>query len=95
VSSFGTLNKILLDHINRCGGLVDIVWRGNLHAHCTVQSTSDEGYTRFGTSIQVTKSGADAVERFWNAGGKRNLVSNVNDRTINLHKRLQKSVQRK
>ena len=56
-----------------------------------MQSTSDTGYTRFGTSIQVTKSGADAVERFWNAGGKRNLVSNVRDRTVKLHKKLHKS----
>ena len=60
------------------------------HAHCTVQSTSDNGYTRFGTSIQVTKSGADAVDRFWKAGGNRDLIMTVTDRTVHLHKKMKK-----
>lgn len=32
-------------------------------------STSDDDVSRFGTSIQITSKGVQAIKRFWNAGG--------------------------
>ncbi|KAF7296617.1 Polyketide synthase PksM [Mycena chlorophos] len=50
----------------RCSGLVEIYWRGKLDFHGTMQSTDNDGFTRFGTSVQITKKGAAAMNGIWN-----------------------------
>ncbi|KAJ7851411.1 hypothetical protein B0H14DRAFT_3661290 [Mycena olivaceomarginata] len=47
-------------------GLVEIFWRGKLDFHGTLESMDDEDYTRFGTSIQITAKGVNAMEKLWN-----------------------------
>ncbi|KAJ7793743.1 hypothetical protein B0H14DRAFT_3559335 [Mycena olivaceomarginata] len=47
-------------------GLVEIFWRGKLDSHGTLESMDDEDYTRFGTSIQITAKGVNAMEKLWN-----------------------------
>ncbi|KAJ7133890.1 hypothetical protein C8R43DRAFT_1239394 [Mycena crocata] len=49
----------------RARGLVDIFWRGQLDFHGTLESTDTEGYTRWGTSIQITKKGVNAMHKVW------------------------------
>ncbi|KAJ7620997.1 hypothetical protein FB45DRAFT_928082 [Roridomyces roridus] len=46
-------------------GLVDILWRGQLDFHATLRSFDTPGSTRFGTSIQITAKGVNAMEKVW------------------------------
>lgn len=67
---------------NRCEGYVEIYWRGKADHHVTLASTREKGYTRFGTSIQITKKGLDAVDNFWDfdEATRRTRLRNVPDR---------------
>ncbi|PPQ75660.1 hypothetical protein CVT24_010580 [Panaeolus cyanescens] len=51
------------ERCNNC--LVEINWRGKKDLHCTMQSQSRQCFTRFGTSVQITERGAEAVARHW------------------------------
>ncbi|KAG6371027.1 hypothetical protein JVT61DRAFT_10750 [Boletus reticuloceps] len=51
---------------SRCQGLVEIFWRGKLDHHCTMKSTSAQGTTRWGTSVQITQKGVNAIAAFRN-----------------------------
>ncbi|KAJ7072165.1 hypothetical protein C8F01DRAFT_953979, partial [Mycena amicta] len=50
----------------RAKGLVEIYWRGQLDFHGTLQSVDEEAYTRFGTSVQITTKGVNAMAGVWN-----------------------------
>ncbi|KAJ7216905.1 hypothetical protein C8J57DRAFT_1598766 [Mycena rebaudengoi] len=50
----------------RASGLVDIFWRGQLDYHGTIDGTEPDGFTRFGTSVQITASGVRAMQKLWN-----------------------------
>jgi hypothetical protein len=67
---------------HRCEGYVEIYWRGKADHHATLASTSDRGYTRFGTSIQITQKGLTALDNFWNHDDatRRMRLRNVPDR---------------
>ena len=45
-----------------------IFWRGKHDFHVTMSSTSPPNATRWGSSVQLTQRGINAVERFWGAG---------------------------
>ncbi|KAJ7082196.1 hypothetical protein B0H15DRAFT_785893 [Mycena belliarum] len=47
-------------------GLVEIFWRGESDYHGTLNSVDNEGYTRFGSSIQITSKGVNAMHKIWN-----------------------------
>ncbi|KAJ7507647.1 hypothetical protein B0H11DRAFT_1705665 [Mycena galericulata] len=47
-------------------GLVEIYWRGQLDYHGTLESIDELGFTRFGTSIQITRKGVNAMQKVWN-----------------------------
>ncbi|KAJ7217112.1 hypothetical protein GGX14DRAFT_358215, partial [Mycena pura] len=47
-------------------GLVEIFWRGKIDHHGTLHSVDDPGFTRFGTSIQITMKGVNAMRKVWN-----------------------------
>ncbi|KAJ7204740.1 hypothetical protein GGX14DRAFT_646046, partial [Mycena pura] len=51
---------------SKARGLVEIFWRGKIDHHGTLFSTDDPGFTRFGTSIQITKKGVNAMRKVWN-----------------------------
>ncbi|KAJ7673052.1 hypothetical protein DFH06DRAFT_1174225 [Mycena polygramma] len=51
---------------NKARGLVEIYWRGEYDFHGTLRSTDEAGYTRFGTSIQITSKGVNAMAKVWN-----------------------------
>ena len=67
---------------NRCEGFVEIYWRGKADHHVTLASTREKGYTRFGTSIQITKKGLDAIDNFWDfdEAKRRTRLRNAPDR---------------
>lgn len=50
----------------RARGLVEIFWRGKVDFHGTLESSDEDGYTRFGTSIQITAKGVNAMQKVWN-----------------------------
>ncbi|KAJ7217992.1 hypothetical protein GGX14DRAFT_390701 [Mycena pura] len=52
----------------RAPGLVEIFWHGKIDYHGTLFSMDDPGFTRFGTSIQITKKGVDVMRKVWNVG---------------------------
>lgn len=64
----------------RCNGLVEIYWRGKIDYHCTMASASATNVTRFGTSVQLTGRGADAVAHFWASGGDIEQATTATDR---------------
>ncbi|KAJ7868017.1 hypothetical protein B0H14DRAFT_3586629 [Mycena olivaceomarginata] len=64
-SSFFSVWPRLISYC-RSQGLVEIFWRGKLDSHGTLESMDDEDYTRFGTSIQITAKGVNAMEKLWN-----------------------------
>ncbi|TCD70772.1 hypothetical protein EIP91_001803 [Steccherinum ochraceum] len=47
-----------------CRGMVENFWRGSQDHHVTLRSSSIGNATRFGSSIQFTKKGVQAVQRF-------------------------------
>ncbi|KAF7311464.1 Polyketide synthase PksM [Mycena kentingensis (nom. inval.)] len=49
----------------RCKGLVEIYWRGSMDYHGTLRSLDTEGYTRFGTSIQITQKAMESMRKVW------------------------------
>ncbi len=55
---------------NKCSaqGLVEIFWRGKHDFHSTMLSNSPDGATRWGTSVQLTQCGVNAVAKFWELG---------------------------
>ncbi|KAJ7734516.1 hypothetical protein DFH07DRAFT_967638 [Mycena maculata] len=61
-----TLNSTPNFPHSRARGLVEIFWRGQLDFHGTLSSTDIPGYTRFGTSIQITAKGVNAMHKVWN-----------------------------
>ena len=66
-------DRKILKHC-RSKGLVEIYWRGQVDSHCTMQSISESMATRFGTSIQLTKKGVNACDKFWDRGGATSRV---------------------
>ncbi|KZT55308.1 hypothetical protein CALCODRAFT_417995, partial [Calocera cornea HHB12733] len=46
---------------SHCNGPVEIFWRGSMDEHATMSSTSIGNATRFGTSIQITRRGTQAM----------------------------------
>ncbi|KAJ7038512.1 hypothetical protein C8F04DRAFT_914784, partial [Mycena alexandri] len=50
---------------NKARGLVEIFWRGQFDFHGTLSSTDEDGYTCFGTSIQITSKGVNAMAKVW------------------------------
>ncbi|KAJ7916205.1 hypothetical protein B0H13DRAFT_1495990, partial [Mycena leptocephala] len=50
----------------RARGLVEIFWRGQVDYHGTLNSTDESGYTRWGTSVQITSKGVNAMQKVWN-----------------------------
>lgn len=54
-------------------------------------SVSATNVTRFGTSVQVTGRGADAVARFWASGGNVPQSTTPDDRIQNATKRVKKN----
>ena len=61
---------------------MEIYWRGKRDHHATLASTSDQGYTCFGTSIQITQKGLVALDNFWDfdEATRRSRLRNVPDR---------------
>ncbi|KAG6820142.1 hypothetical protein H0H93_004846 [Arthromyces matolae] len=55
-------------NFEKCKGLVQIYWRGKFDFHGTMMSQSPADATRFGTSVQLTEKGTQAVSRFWEKG---------------------------
>ncbi|KAG2737617.1 hypothetical protein P692DRAFT_20761316, partial [Suillus brevipes Sb2] len=55
-------------NFSKASGLVEIFWRGQKDFHCTTQSESPPGMTRWGTSVQLTGAGVSAIGRFNTAG---------------------------
>jgi len=53
--------------ISACG-LVEIFWRGKHDFHSTMLSNSPENATRWGTSVQLTQRGVNAVAKYWELG---------------------------
>ncbi|KAJ7430674.1 hypothetical protein B0H11DRAFT_1707471 [Mycena galericulata] len=51
--------------VDFANGLVEIFWRGQLDYHGTLQSIDEQGFTRFGTSIQITTKGINAMHKVW------------------------------
>ncbi|KAF4596300.1 hypothetical protein EYR38_007677 [Pleurotus pulmonarius] len=70
------------EHAN---GLVEVFWRGKVDSHATMRSRSKAEYTRFGTSIQLTRKGTSAVANFWAARGNPALVITPLDRIAAIH----------
>jgi hypothetical protein len=56
----------LISSFHRAHGLVEIFWRGQLDYHGTLHSVDERGYTRWGTSIQITTQGVNAMKKVWN-----------------------------
>jgi len=63
----------------RARGLVEIFWRGLLDFHGTLKSIDDAGFTRFGTSIQITARGVNAMRKVWNVEQLANAAHNVHN----------------
>lgn len=61
-------------------GLVEIFWRGRQDWHATLHSSNDPGCTRWGTSIQLTSKGVQAVQRFQESGQLRSQITTAHDR---------------
>jgi len=40
--------------LNFCDGIVEMLWRSNLDSHCTLPSVTAPGYTRIGSSVQIS-----------------------------------------
>ncbi|QRV85147.1 hypothetical protein RhiJN_13165 [Ceratobasidium sp. AG-Ba] len=53
--------KLAVD-FGQCTGLVDMMWRGSQDLHATIRSQTQEGYMRFGTSIQGARRLFDRVQ---------------------------------
>lgn len=71
---------ILPNFSYRAQGLVEIYWRGKVDHHGTMFSTSQQGYTRFGTSVQITQKVVQGVEAWKKHGQDANRVVDVKDR---------------
>ncbi|KAF7354508.1 Polyketide synthase PksM [Mycena venus] len=65
----------------RAQGLVEIFWRGQFDFHGTLSSTDDDGFTRFGTSIQITAKGVNAMHKVWNVAELAQSGHNVHNLT--------------
>ena len=85
---------ILILYVHSCKGLVEIFWRGKLDHHCTMESSSKTGTTRWGTSIQVTKKGVDAIAAFQQHGDPTRTYSYY-QRVANLEAVLAKAGKRR
>ncbi|TCD60231.1 hypothetical protein EIP91_010528 [Steccherinum ochraceum] len=64
----------------RAGGLVEIFWRGKQDWHVTMQSKAKPGCTRWGTSVQLTSKGVNAVKRYHKRGSKPSRTTSAFDR---------------
>jgi hypothetical protein len=64
-SCFAPLTGAFIQSFFRARGLVEIFWRGQLDFHGTLHSADNPGFTRFGTSIQVTTTGVNAMKKVW------------------------------
>lgn len=60
------MRQKLIDFYDRAQGLVETFWRGQYDFHGTLSSMDDDGFTRFGTSIQITGKGVNAMHKVWN-----------------------------
>lgn len=49
-------------------GLAEVFWRGKHDFHSTLLSSSPENATRWGTSVQLTQHGVNAVAKYWELG---------------------------
>ncbi|KAJ7091672.1 hypothetical protein C8R44DRAFT_647374 [Mycena epipterygia] len=72
----------------RARGLIEIFWRGQLDFHGTLNSTDVEGYTRFGTSIQITRKGVNAMQKVWNVDELAQCGHNVHELNPKFRKRI-------
>ncbi|KAJ7070746.1 hypothetical protein C8F01DRAFT_1077162 [Mycena amicta] len=59
-----------------CKGLVEIYWRGKVDFHGTMKSEDEPGHTRFGSSVQITKKGVDAMHKVFDT---RELAASLHD----------------
>jgi hypothetical protein len=57
---------MLILSFHRARGLVEIFWRRQVDYHGTLNSTDESGYTRWGTSVQITSKGVNAMQKVWN-----------------------------
>lgn len=60
-------------------GLVEIYWRGKVDHHGTMFSTSHQGYTRCGTSVQITQKVVQGVGAWKKHGQDADHVVDVKD----------------
>jgi len=60
----------------RCIGIVEIMWLGCMHFHATMSSISEDGYTRFGSSVQI---GTGVTSGSMNASTHANPGSRIID----------------
>jgi hypothetical protein len=54
--------KICVD-FGRCDGITELIWRGKLDSHRILLSSSDKGYTRIGTSVQISNRLVQAITK--------------------------------
>jgi hypothetical protein len=58
-----------------CDGIVEAIWRGKTDYHCTTKSTTTRGYTRIGSSVQISQRLVSKLENAIKAlqSGDQNL----------------------
>ncbi len=84
---FSLLSSLLLNLILRTHGLVEIIWRGRSDFHCTLQSDSEDGFVRVGTSCQISKSVANSSRKLHERaeGDRASRVVGMNERVAVSH----------
>lgn len=66
-------------------GVVEQIWQGPMHVHGTVNGTTEEGFTRFGSSTQINRRLAQSVGKHKHNGG--NVIGD-RERTVKMKKLL-------
>ncbi len=60
---FSLLPSSLLNFILRTPGHVELIWQGRDDFPCTLQTNSEEGFVRIGTSVQISESIANSARK--------------------------------
>ena len=60
--------------------MIENFWRADSDEHSTMLSKSEDGCTRWGSSIQLTARGVRAVERYQEAGADPKYTVSAYDR---------------
>lgn len=47
----------------RCDGITELIWQGKLDSHRTLPSSSDKGYTRIETFVQISNKLVQAIAK--------------------------------